>query len=201
MTLLAMLRHGETDWSREGRIQGRTDVPLSDAGRRRMAALKVSGEYRNMRVVTSPLRRCVETAAALGLGPVEVESRITEMSWGDWEGERLAELRARVGTAMQANEARGFDFAPPGGESPREVLGRVQAWLVEVASSDKPTLAIAHRGVIRVIFAVASQWDMLGRPPAKLDWETVHCFRLDAAGRPAVSRINVPLESMPPVRA
>jgi broad specificity phosphatase PhoE len=200
MTLLAMLRHGETEWSREGRIQGRTDVPLSDAGRRRMAAFKIPVACRDMRVVTSPLRRCVETAVALGLGSVDVESRIAEMSWGDWEGERLAELRERLGTAMQANEARGFDFAPPGGESPRQVLGRVQSWLAEVASSGKPTLAIAHRGVIRVIFASASEWDMLGRPPAKLDWEALHCFRLDAAGRPTVSRLNVPLEPMPPVR-
>jgi probable phosphoglycerate mutase len=201
MTLLAMLRHGETEWSREGRIQGRSDVPLSDAGCRQVTALMVPGEWRDVRFITSPLSRCVETAAALGLGPVEVEARIAEMSWGAWEGERLVELRARLGTSMQANEARGFDFMPPGGESPRQVLERVQAWLAEVASAGRPTLAIAHRGVIRVVFAAASQWDMLGRPPAKLDWDALHCFRLDAAGRPSVSRINVPLESKPPVRA
>lgn len=193
MTVLAMMRHAETEWTREARIQGRTDVPLSDSGRTYLAERTIPQECRGMRVVTSPLQRCVETAILLGLAQAEREARIAEMHWGAWEGCRLEDLRAALGAEMQANEARGFDFNPPGGESPRRVLDRVRGWLADVASDGVPTLAIAHRGVIRVVLAAATRWDMLGRPPVKLDWGAVHVFRLDGTGTPSPLRMNVPL--------
>ncbi|MBS0337927.1 MAG: histidine phosphatase family protein [Proteobacteria bacterium] len=194
MTVLAMMRHAETEWSREGRIQGRTDVPLSDAGRAHLAGRTVPRECRGMRVVTSPLQRCLETATLLGLAQYESDERIAEMHWGAWEGRRLEDLRSALGAQMRENEARGFDFMPPGGESPRQVLDRVRGWLADVATNGVPTLAVAHRGVIRVILAAAAQWDMLGRPPVKLDWDSVHIFRLDGTGTPSLTRMNVPLE-------
>jgi broad specificity phosphatase PhoE len=83
----------------------------------------------------------------------------------------------------------------PGGESPRSVWQRVRPWLAELAARREPTLAITHRGVIRVIFAQATGWDMLGKPPAKLDWSAVHLFTLDALGRPAVQQLNLPLDA------
>ncbi len=193
MTLLALLRHGETPWSRERRIQGRTDVPLSDAARTELANCRVADEFGSMHAVTSPLKRCVETAHLLGLKSADVEPRIVEMSWGRWEGRTLAGLRQEFGDAMVANEAAGLDFTPPCGESPRQVLLRVREWLAEVAASDVGTIAVSHRGVIRVVFAAASGWDMLGRPPAKLDWAALHVFRLDPMGSPSVERLNVPL--------
>ena len=193
MTVLAVLRHAETAWSSAGRIQGRTDIPLSDAGRMALRGRTPGEELRAMRLVTSPLARCVETASQLGLSPGEREERIAEMRWGDWEGRRLADLRAELGDAMGENEARGLDFTPPGGESPRSVLARVGEWLAEVAADGRPTLAITHRGVIRVIFATACGWDMRGRPPLKLDWGAVHFFSIDRTGLPSVLRLNVPL--------
>lgn len=193
MTLLAMMRHAETDWSAMGRIQGRSDVPLNDAGRLALQNHSLPEAFREMRVVTSPLRRCVETASQLGLPLYAREPRLAEMRWGAWEGRRLADLRAELGASMQENEARGLDFTPPGGESPREVLARVRDWLAEVAASGVPTLAITHRGVIRVVFAAATDWDMRGRPAARLDWAALHVFRLDGHGSPVVSRLNQPL--------
>lgn len=197
MTLLALLRHGETDWSAEGRIQGRTDVPLSAAGRSALAAKCLPADWSGLHVVSSPLLRCTGTVQALQLEQAAVEPRIAEMSWGLWEGRRLAELRLEFGEAMQTNEARGLDFTPPQGESPRQVLLRVRPWLVEVAAGGAPTLAVSHRGVIRAIFAAASGWDMLGKPPAKLDWAALQLFVLDAVGQPGVLRLNVPLETLP----
>jgi broad specificity phosphatase PhoE len=187
MALLALLRHGDTAWSAEGRIQGRTDVPLSDAGRSALRDFHLPNTCKEMRVVTSPLARCVETAALLGVA-AEREPRIIETSWGEWEGRRLAELRAELGAAMQENEARGWDFRPAGGESPREVLARLRSWLAEVSM---PTLAITHRGVIRAIYAAAAGWDLRGKPPAKLDWSAVQLFRLGADGSPAIERLNL----------
>jgi probable phosphoglycerate mutase len=60
------------------------------------------------------------------------------------------------------------------------VLDRVRQWLPEVSV---PTLAVTHRGVIRVILAAATGWDMRGKPPVKLDWRAVHLFELDERGR------------------
>jgi probable phosphoglycerate mutase len=141
-----------------------------------------------MRAVTSPLLRCTETAALIGAADAVREARLVEASWGQWEGRVLAELRDELGETMQANEARGWDFRPAGGESPREVLMRVQDWLRD---SDCPTLADTHRGVIRAIFAAATGWDMRGAPPAKLDWGAVHLFRVARDGEAVVEALNL----------
>jgi probable phosphoglycerate mutase len=184
--LLALLRHADTAWSIEGRIQGRSDVPLLPGGTCRLPEL-----CRGMRVVTSPLERCVQTAALIGASDAEREPRIAEMSWGGWEGRLLAELRAELGEPMRENEARGWDFRPAGGETPREVFDRLKGWLAEMARADLPTLAITHRGVIRAILAAAAGWDLRGAPPAKLDWSAVHLFRLAPDGSPAIERLNL----------
>jgi probable phosphoglycerate mutase len=184
--MLALLRHGETAWSAAGRIQGRTDVPLLPG-----LLMDLPKPCVGMRVVTSPLKRCVETAALLGAPDAAREPRIIEMSWGDWEGESLVALRERLGEAMRENEARGLDFRPANGESPREVGLRVKSWLSDVAREGLPTLAVTHRGVIRAIFAAASGWDMRGKPPARLAWDAVHLFELDDGGTPRVARLNV----------
>lgn len=191
MTLLALMRHAETDWNRQQRIQGRTDILLNDAGRASVRARTIPAECTGMRVVTSPLRRCVESAALLGLSHAVVEARLVEMSWGAWEGRKLADLRAELGPAMEANERRGLDFSPPGGETPRQVLARVGDWLAEMAAAGEPTLAVTHRGVIRTVLALAYQWDMLGPPPVKLDCAAFQLFRLDARGLPSAWRINL----------
>ena len=111
-----------------------------------------------------------------------------EMDWGAWQGERLQDLRESLGEPFRQNEDRGLDFRPPGGESPREVMARVRSWLAEQRA---PTLAITHRGVIRAVLAAATGWDMLGKPPAKLDWTAVHFFDVDEEGRPRVRQLNV----------
>jgi broad specificity phosphatase PhoE len=181
--MLALMRHADTAWSVAGRIQGRTDVPILGGAARRLPE-----RCRGMRVVASPLRRCTETAALLGL-PYETDPRLMEMHWGEWEGRTLAQLREHP--AMRENEARGLDFRPQGGESPRDVLARVQTWLREVANDGRATLAVTHRGVIRVVFAQASGWDLRGAPPHQLEWDAAHFFRLDAEGRPSIDSLNV----------
>lgn len=184
--LLALLRHGDTAWSAEGRIQGRSDPPLTEEARERLRRFKLPKVCAHMHVVTSPLARCVETAALIGAPHAKLEERLAEMRWGAWEGRRLADLRAELGAQMRENEARGWDFRPAGGESPREVLARVKSWLAELR---EPTLAVTHRGVIRAVYAHAAGWDMLGKPPAKLAWDAVHVFRLEGS-KLAIESVN-----------
>jgi len=196
---LVMIRHGPTAWSTEGRIQGRSDPPLSEAGRAAVESWRLPADMTGSDWIwlTSPLARARQTAALLRpartAGAVRVEPRLAEMDWGAWEGERLAELRARDAVAMAAAEARGLDFRPPGGESPRDVQARLAPLLGEVAEHGQGVIAIAHKGVIRALYAGACGWDMTGRAPVKTRDACAHRFALDAADTPRVERLNIPL--------
>lgn len=197
MTLLALVRHGPTAWNRDKRNQGRTDIPLDEEGRAAVARWRLPPELAGAMILTSPLARAVETATLLGGAAPHIEPRLIEMDWGAWEGRTTADLRAELGPAMQANEERGLDFRPPGGESPRDVQTRLQPWLAEIATRGHPTVAVTHNGVIRAIAALAWNWTMLGKPPVKLGRAVAHLFDLDAAGHPRVRHLNVPLDSAP----
>ena len=199
MIPLLLLRHGPTEWSQAGRIQGRTDTALSENARLWLRQRRLPEEFLSWRRYTSPLQRCVETGEALGLLGAQQEPRIIEMSWGAWEGRRLTELRAELTDSMRENEDRGWDFRPTDGESPREVRARVGGWLAQLVQFGQPAFAVTHRGVIRVVLAQAYGWDMLGRPPVKLDWNAGHLFTLDAEAQPHPQRMNLPLVSNLPI--
>lgn len=197
MTRLAVLRHGPTAWTEAGRIQGRTDVPLSEAGRARVVGWRLPPEIEGWPRVSSPLGRCLETARLVpGLpagGAIRVAEPLIEMAWGEWEGFRLDELRRIHGTAMRANEDLGLDFRPPGGESPRDVQERLRPWLRALAREGPDWVVICHQGVIRALYALASGWGMVGRPAQKLKDEMLHRFALDPQGLPVIERLNIPL--------
>lgn len=180
MTLVAFFRHAETDWNRAKRIQGHSDIPLNASGRASLFNRTVPAALKGVACCTSPLLRCRETAALLGFPDAPVARGLVEMSWGDWEGRRLEDLRAEYGQAMADNESRGLDFRPPGGESPREVADRIRVW---TAGLTAPVIAVTHRGVIRAAMSMACDWDMRGKPPVRLDWGTFHLFRTDHSGQ------------------
>lgn len=192
MTPLALLRHAPTDWNAARRLQGRADIPLSAAARATLRRKALPLQFRGWPALMSPLQRCRETAQLLGLAPA-TDPRLIEMDWGEFEGRRLDDLRAEHGDTLVANEARGLDFRPPRGESPRDVQTRVASLLAEIAQSGVATLAVTHRGVIRAIYAAARGWDMTGSPPDELDLYALHVFALDAGGMPRVERLNIAL--------
>ena len=198
MPIVALLRHGVTEWNEAGRIQGRTDTRLSATGREALARLSLPPAIANFEPWSSPLTRCLETAALLGVTAPRIDARLAEMGWGSYEGATLEEMRARDGAAFAANEARGLDFQPPGGESPRMVQARVGAFLAERASAGRPALVFTHRGVIRAVLALATGWPMIGKPPWKLAWTAAQLVRLDAAGRPRLETLNLPLGEAAP---
>jgi probable phosphoglycerate mutase len=197
MTIVSLIRHGSTAWNEQGRMQGRRDIPLSEHGRARVRAWHVPEELTEpgagARWVSSPLRRAVETAELLrGIEP-PCESALTEMDWGGWEGMRLDEIRARFGAEFARNQALGLDFRPPGGESPRDVLGRVQSWLSRVAADGAPVVAVTHLGVVRAVLSAATGWDMTTKPPIRIQSDTLHRFAVDARGKLSVVECNVVL--------
>ena len=200
MTRLAVIRHGRTAWTEAKRLQGRTDTRLSPAGAAAVRAWRLPAEIAAFDWFSSPLRRCRETAALLrGQAAdmddpaVQVESRLIEMSFGSWEGRTLAELRATYGPAMARREAQGLDFRPPEGESPRDVQARLRPWLAARGAARRDSIAVTHRGVIRALYALATGWPMVGRPPDRLNDPALHLFALSPAGDPAVLALNLPV--------
>ncbi len=191
-----MVRHGRTEWNEAGRIQGHTDVPLCDTGRARLRAARIPLAYQDFAWQSSPLRRAVESAALLGARNLEVDARLMEMHWGDWEGETRPELRKRLGARMRRLEARGIDFRPAGGESPRELTRRLNAWLRDMRAGGRGVIAVTHKGVIRAALALATGWDLRGSAPVRLDWERAHLFAL-RDGKLQMEEMNIALHPEP----
>ena len=191
MITIALIRHGPTEWTDAKRLQGRTDIPLSAAGREFVGTWQLPRQLRSGRWTSSPLMRAVETARALSGRTPEIDRRLIEMDWGEWEGRRLADLRAELGEEMAANEAAGIDFRPPGGESPREVQSRLRDWLADVVEIGEPMVAVAHHGVVRALYSMATGWNMVGNPMHKFRWGAIQYFSIGSAGHIAVERLNV----------
>ena len=166
---IAFLRHGPTDWNEEGRIQGSIDMPLSAAGRVKMAGLLPPVGFETARAFTSPLGRARETAALLGYPDAVRDVRLAEHHWGEWEGMTREEILARDGADAFTRAGSAIDFTPKGGERTRDLLARVADFLRDVAREPSPAIAIAHRGVLRSAYTLATGWDMATPMPAKLD--------------------------------
>lgn len=193
MTKIGFIRHGATTWNTEHRIQGLRDVPLSDEGRNALRGMRPPQQLARAHWFASPLMRTVETAELLGVMAVP-EPLLAEMDWGEWEGRTLHELREQNPAAMRANEARGLDFRPPGGESPRDVQGRLTDWAEALLDQGPgPYGAVTHKGVIRAAVALALGWDMLPPDPVKLNWNAAHILRISPEGAFEVVELNVPL--------
>lgn len=154
---LVLLRHGETD---AGPIcVGRSDPGLSAGGCEQAAAAVVRLGLAPNRVVSSPLRRARETAAAFGL-PTAVDDRLVERDFGDWEGHPWVELWPIVDPGVLTDPVAYAAFTPPGAETAAEVRARVSAALLDLTSTPGETvLAVTHAGPLRVAIAVALALD------------------------------------------
>jgi broad specificity phosphatase PhoE len=196
MTRIVALRHAPTAWNRDQRLQGRTDVALDEESVAVAARWRIAPEWAGYRILSSPLQRARMTAAILFPdAEIGIDRRLIEMDFGTWEGKRLAELRADPAEDAAARENLGLDFKAPEGESPREVQDRIRPLLARLAELQRPTVLVTHKAVIRALYALASGWPMIGKPPVKLRPNCAQLFRLAADGTPAVERMNVRLEA------
>ncbi|MEZ5845499.1 MAG: histidine phosphatase family protein [Geminicoccaceae bacterium] len=181
---LILIRHGPTAWNRSGRLQGRHDLPLDGDGCRTVAGWRPDPAWPGLECRTSPLRRAMQTAELLGFNHRESEPLLIEMAWGRFEGCTIAGLRAELGDEMAANEARGLDFRPPGGESPREVVERFMILAQNLCDAPGDRVLVTHKGVRRAAIVAATQWNMLGKPPVRvLDDEALLLDLDEATGR------------------
>ncbi len=181
---LILIRHGPTAWNREKRIQGHNDQPLSREGIEWVRSRIIADQYKQLPWYCSPLQRARETARLMGIPNPIIEPALIEMNWGDWEGEVLKPLRKRLGDTMRLNEARGLDFCPPNGESPRQVQARLKAWLAGPVNKKQNCAAVVHQGIIRCMISMVTDWDMRGEIPFQLDWYLGFVFNINESGNP-----------------
>ncbi|SCX12761.1 Glucosyl-3-phosphoglycerate phosphatase [Agrobacterium sp. DSM 25558] len=168
--LVYVIRHGQTDWNAIRRLQGQKDIPLNDFGRSQATEngkilSRILGPTLNdFDYIASPLGRTRETMellrGAMGLEPTayRTDERLVEISFGDWEGQTLPELKMTEPEKVKARKATKWDFIPPGHDAESyEILSwRIGAWL---ASVDRPTVCVCHGGVIRSMFRLVSGVD------------------------------------------
>jgi broad specificity phosphatase PhoE len=168
---LVVVRHGVTDWNREGRWQGRLDPPLSTDGLGEAelvaARLTADEELRPARIVSSTLIRAHQTAEAIGrqVGlPVEPEPRLMEIGAGEWEGHTHDELQRIDGERYRAWRTAETEVRPPGGEPLEEAIGRIRELVDElsIAPGPWPVALVSHGGILRilanVLFELPGAW-------------------------------------------
>ncbi|PWB96656.1 histidine phosphatase family protein [Salinibacterium hongtaonis] len=178
MTSLYLIRHGETDWNKTRRIQGRSDIPLNETGRRQAlrAAAQLAGHHWD-HIVASPLSRARETAQIiaheLGLAEPIVIPELVERNYGQAEGLTRTELDARF-----PEEA-----AVPGRESRFEVAGRAIPALIALGEefTNGSVLAVTHGGLIRSVLMALQPEDGLHHTEPITNG-SVHTLRYDNAG-------------------
>jgi glucosyl-3-phosphoglycerate phosphatase len=177
-----MLRHGQTEYNAGSRMQGQLDTDLTDLGREQAAAAAaVLAKRRPRRIVSSDLRRALDTAVALGDRSgvaVEVDPRLRETHLGDWQGMTHLEVDAVAPGARLAwrDDAR---WAPHGGESRVDVAQRSRPLVDEILAADRdwgagepdqadrPVVLVAHGGLIAALTAdllalAVDTWPVLG---------------------------------------
>ena len=175
------LRHGETSWNVEGRLQGQRDIPLNPkgidqagaAGRavRSFLGAGARDALAGLEFWASPLERTRQTmelarrGMALPPHPYAMDDRLKEISFGDWEGSTWREVVAMdPGRAGERTRDK-WGYAPPGGESYAMLAERVRPWL-ETLTSD--TLVVSHGGVARVMMVLLGGMDSGDAPMAEI---------------------------------
>ena len=146
---LWLVRHGETEWSLSGAHTGRTDLPLTDAGRKRAMALAdcLAGR-RFALVLTSPLQRALETCRLAGYGDAaQREPNLREWDYGDYEGRTTAEIR------KNAPDWSLWVDGVPNGESIGQVAARAQAVIDRALQASGDVALFAHGHILRILTA------------------------------------------------
>jgi probable phosphoglycerate mutase len=185
-TLYGLLRHGQTTWNTQGRVQGRLDSPLTSEGIgavRQWARLLAAPRWRWTRILTSPAPRAAITAQLINEElrvDIQEEEDLREQDWGLWEGLRWPEIRTSYGDELLVQIGKGWSFRPPGGESRSEVRDRVHGLLTRLGRryAGEQILVITHQGVIKSLIYAIEKRKFLPQEPKLIDknlLQTVSC--------------------------
>jgi len=189
--LAYVIRHGQTDWNVDERLQGSKDIPLNETGRRQARGNgdmlgDILGEtVAEFDYVASPLWRTRETMELvrqqMALSPegYRTDERLIELSFGDWEGLTLGEIATKEASLVAARERNKWAFLPPGesAESYEILSRRIAGWL---ASIERQTVCVCHGGVIRCLFKLVG--GLSGHDAALLDVPQDRILKIDDGG-------------------
>ena len=185
--LVYIVRHGQTAWNAEFRLQGQADTDLNVLGREQATGnghrlAELVGDFRDFDFVASPMRRTRETMerirAAMTLDPLgyRTDARLIEVNFGDWQGFTFAELEARDPGSTKARSLDKWNFQPPGegAESYQMLLERVKPWFEAL---DRDTVCVTHGGVVRALFRLVL--GMSAQEAVRMDVPQDRLLRLD----------------------
>jgi broad specificity phosphatase PhoE len=182
------IRHGETSWNAEGRLQGAQDVPLNDLGRKQAAHAgriladlfgRDGRDKATLSFVSSPLGRARSTMelvrSELKLPPSEygIDDRLREIAYGQWEGSTLAEMQAANPELFERRQLEKWTVAPPGGESYLAVQARMQSWYDALRED---TVAVAHGGTARALMVALGIETQLTAADLTIEQGAVYVF-------------------------
>ncbi len=177
---LVMLRHGQTEFNAESRMQGQLDTDLSDLGRAQaIAAAEVLGKRQPLLIVSSDLCRAYDTAVALGERTglaVQIDTRLRETHLGDWQGMTHTQVDQAAAPGARLAWRENARWAPHNGESRVDVAARSMPLVAELVDSqtdwgtddsDRPVVLVAHGGLIAALTAAllaipVDNWPVLG---------------------------------------
>ncbi len=164
-TRIIAVRHGETAWNVETRIQGQLDIGLNEKGRwQAQQAARALAEERLDAVYSSDLSRALDTAQTIAAQaapplPVQRHTGLRERAFGKFEGQTYAAIEAQWPDESRLWRIRDPHFAPVGGESPVQVMERVSAAVEAIASNhpNQQILLVAHGGVLDMLYRLATR--------------------------------------------
>lgn len=186
---LYLIRHGETDWNVEGRLQGTRDIPLNANGRSQAARngatlARLFAEHglgeADFNWIASPMIRARTTMEILrgemGLDPANYATNpvLREVSFGQWEGETLPEVKQRDPDGHAARKRDKWGFVPPEGESYEMLSHRVRPWLNGL---NRPTVCVAHGGITRVVRGMLEAIPTAEIPVALIPQDQIYVWR------------------------
>lgn len=182
---LWLVRHGETEWSRDGRHTSTTDLPLTpdgEAAARTVAPALVGVDF--VQVLTSPRRRAVHTAELAGFPNAEVDDDLAEWTYGEYEGKTTLEIRETIpGWSIWTHPA-------PGGETAEQVIERLDRVITRTRAVEGRTLVFAHGHSLRALAVRWLELDICEGQRLVLDTSTISMLGVDR-GTQVIRRWNV----------
>ncbi len=195
-TRFGLIRHAQTVWNREKRIQGHSDSPLTSDGKNQALLWgQVLKQFSWNRLLASDMVRASETAKIINRAlniSLTTDVRLREQNWGQWTGKTISQLQTDARQELHEQVGAGWAFRPPGGEDRRSVLERSRQALLEAAEKwpGDTILVVTHEGVVKSLIYHLCGRKYLPGEPAIIKPYQMHWLAIDADGGLKLEEMN-----------